>query len=217
MNCKQLQKIENYHEGKLQTEELNFVKKHLESCDECRRYLDELKSQALLLSRIKNFKPTLINPVAFRNEVLDQIQSKRNRYLVVRASRFVNSIIFILTQPITRYSFITAAIVIFGVFIFQQTIIVRKIESLEKRMGSNIVAKESGRPGRKNVDAFFKGRMEVQSDSDEAFRELLGNYRSLQIRYTVLLKMLKEKYPATYQEILKELEEAELLPENINI
>jgi len=216
MKCKQQKKVDNYHSGELNEQDHNFIKEHLNSCTECKAYLGELKYKDKVLTRVKSFKPELPNPVAFRNEVLDNIKARKSWSIYTELTKLLDSFIFILVQPATRYSFITAAVLIFGVFIYQQTIIVQKIGSLEERLESNVRSGNTKTSSLKNLEAFFKKRSVLKIE-DKEFIELLEDYSLLQIQHKVLLRVLKERYPETYQEIMKELEEAKLLPENINI
>ena len=158
---------------------------------------------------MKVFKPELVNPGKFRNEILGKIESKQKGDLLYDVSSLLDHVIALLVHPVTRYSFISAALIIFGVFIYQQTVIVQKISSLEKRM--------EVKPLRgKSIDAFFK-RRSSENTEDKEFNDLLDDYRLLMLKHRVLLKSLKEKYPEAYNEVLKDLKDADLLSENINI
>lgn len=216
MKCKHQKKVENYHVGEISKEDLDSLREHLKTCAECKEYLGELKYNDQVLAGVKSYKPSLNNPVAFRNEILENIKPRKSRSFFDELSKMLDAFIFVLVQPATRYSFITAALLIFGVFIYQQTIIVQKIGSLEKRMEASAKSGDIKSSSLKNVEAFFKKRSGVKTE-DKEFNELLDDYRTLQIHHKVLLKVLKERYPETYQDIMKELEEADLIPENINI
>jgi hypothetical protein len=216
MKCKHQKKVENFHVGEISKEDLSFLREHLKTCVECKEFLGELKYNDQVLAAVKSFKPTLNNPVAFRKEILDNIKPRKSRSVFNELSKMLDTLIFILVQPATRYSFITAALFIFGVFIYQQTIIVQKIGSLEKRMETAAKSGDIKSSSLKNVEAFFKKRSGVKTE-DKEFNELLDDYRTLQIHHKVLLKVLKERYPEIYRDIMKELEEEDLMPENINI
>ena len=216
MNCKQLKKIELFHRGELDNGEVFIVEEHLDGCAECTNYLNELKQYDRVLVQVKSFNPELENPHGFRDEVLERIEPRKNWSIAYEGKKVLDSIIYILIQPATRYSFITAAVLIFGVFVYQQTIIVQKIGSLEKRIETNQNARDLTIPSRRTAEAFFKKRSEMKAQ-DREFNRLLNDYRLLQIKQKVLLKVLKEKYPEIYQDILDELEATDLLPENINI
>ncbi len=216
MKCKQLKKIEQYHHDGLKDDEFEFIKNHLEECRECTSFLARLKSSEQVLSKVKAYKPVLENPMAFKHEILSQIPSENKRSVFDEIAKLIDTIVYVLVQPVTRYSFVTAAVIIFGVFIYQQTILVQKIGSLEKRMESNVPSGESKNSNRKNIEAFFKKRSGIKADDSE-FNELLDDYRLLLIKHKALLKTLKNNYPETYKDITKQLEEAELLPDNINI
>lgn len=216
MKCKQLKKIKPYHKGELKDHESDFIKQHLNVCSDCKKYFFELNVYDQVLSQVKSYKPQLANPSAFRNEILDNIHPRKKWSMYNELTKLLDSIIFILIQPATRYSFITAAILIFGVFIYQQSIIVQKIGSLEKRMESNMKTGDSKSLNRKNVENIFDKRSELK-DEDKEFNELLDDYRKLQKKHKVLLKVIKERYPEAYQELLKELDRVEFLVDNITI
>jgi len=216
MNCEQLKKIEPYYNGELSDQENALIKQHLEGCHDCGKYLNELIFHDRVLSGLKSFNPEINNPIEFRGEILGKVKTRKNWSISHGLTKLLDFLIFILVQPATRYSFVTAAMLIFGVFIYQQTIIVQKIGSLEKRMEVNAKAGNVKTSNRKTVEAFFKKRSGLKAE-DKEFNELLDDYRLLQLKHKVLIKALKEKFPDTYQDIMKELEEVELLPENINI
>ena len=203
MKCKQLKKIENYYRGGLTDLELAFIQEHLETCDVCSGYLNELKYHDQFLSRVKNIRPELQDPVTFRNEILSNIKPVKKWSARQEFIKVIDTIIFILLHPAARYSFITAALLIFGIFIYQQTIIVQKIGSLEKRIEVNTKNHDSQSSNRMNIEAFLK-KQDVEKISNQEFDDLLNNYRLLQIKYKVLIKLLKEKHPETYREFFKE-------------
>ena len=156
MNCKHQRKVENYHREEISEEDLSFINEHIETCEKCREYLGELKYKDQVLTSVKSFKPTLANPAAFRNEILDNIKPRKRRRVFDELSKMLDAFIFVLVQPATRYSLVTAALLIFGVFIYQQTIIVQKIGSLEKRMEASPKSDDPKSSSLKNVEAFFK-------------------------------------------------------------
>lgn len=216
MKCKHQREIENYHGEEISKGDLSFINEHLKTCVECREYLEGLKYNDQVLAAVKSFKPELANPMEFRNGILDNIKPRKSRRFFDELSKMLDAFIFVLVQPATRYSFVAAALLIFGVFIYQQTIIVQKIGSLEKRIEASPKRGDVKSSNLKSIEAFFKRRSGVKT-ADKEFNELLDDYRSLQIHHKVLIKVLKERYPETYRDIMKELEEADLMPENINI
>ena len=217
MKCNQHKKVESYHNGELHGIELKTFLAHLENCSSCSSDLMELEQYDQVMVQAKAYRPELSNPETFKNEILHGISVRQKPQKTHGLKRIVDGLISILVQPVTRYSFISAAVIIFGVFIYQQTIIVQKIGSLEKRMETNVRGENAqATTTRKNVETFIKNRPGTQA-GDLEYNELLQNYRLLLIEHKVLLKVLQEKYPETYEDILKQLEEANLLEENINI
>ena len=216
MKCKQLKKIELFQKGELTSGEVPFIRKHLDGCSECKNFLNELGQYDYIVARIKSYDPELENPGMFRNEILERIQPRNKWRIASEFNKVLDKIIYILIQPATKYSFITAALLIFGVFIYQQTIIVQKIGLLETRLETKQDVGDFKKPSRKTVEAFFKKRSGLKKE-DKEFNELLDEYRSLQIKYSMLLRAIKLKYPESYEDILNGLEEADLLPENFNI
>ena len=216
MKCNEQGKIDSYHKGELHGEAYSLISKHLENCTVCSAYLEDLKAHEQVIQQVKNFSPELPYPQSFRNEILDKIEPKPSWNLTDGFSTLFDRIISILVQPVTRYSFITAAVIIFGVFIYQQTIIVQKMDSLEKRLESNIKSGDSKLSNRKNIETFFKKRSGTKS-GDMEYNELLDDYRLLLIKHKVLLKTLQKNYPKAYKDLINELEKAELLSDNVNI
>lgn len=216
MKCNRQKEIEPFLSGELHGQELTSISNHLEQCEDCQTYLEQLREHKEFIRKVKVFKPELANPGEFRNEILGKIKPRQEGNFLYEVSSLVDHIIALLVHPVTRYSFISAAVIIFGVFIYQQTIIVQKISSLEKRMETNIDPSETSQQRNKSIEAFFKRRSNEKIE-DKEFNELLDDYRLLMLKQKVLLKALQEKYPDAYKDILKDLEEADLLLENINI
>lgn len=216
MKCNYRKKIEKYHDRSLSEKDFAIISKHLETCTACQQYLSELKYFDHRIAQLKSLKPELVNPDGFRNEVLSRIKPRKQNLLRNEIMRVIDAVIIVLVQPATRYTFITAAIVFFGLFIYQQSSIVQKIDSLEKRLESNIQHKDSQVSNRKNIEAFLK-REVVEKQQNKDFDELLQDYSQLQIKYKVLIKLLQENYPETYEELVKEMDEELILFPNINI
>lgn len=216
MKCNQLKNVESFLKGELDEKDAATLQVHLAHCNACSDYYAELIYKEKLLPKLKGFKPTLENPADFRSEILGKIQSGKRLNLSYRLSSLIDNLIFIIVKPVTKYSFMTAALVIFGVFIYQQAIIVGKIDSLEKRREYNVKSEVQSMTSRKNVEALLKKRSGIKS-LDKEFNELLEDYSSLQIKHRILLRILKEKYPDTHRDIVKEMEAVQLLPEDLNI
>ena len=199
------------------------MRSHLQECLDCSDYLAELKATDQIISKVKDFNPVLENPGIFKNEVLSKIEEKTKRNESNVLSLWIDKLIFTLVHPVTRYSFISAAIIIFCIFIYQQTIIVQKIGSLEKHMetaATNDDIRSSGKksqPGRlTGIEGLIKKRP-GSTVGDVEFNELLEDYRLLLLKHNVLLKIIQKKYPEAYEDIIMQLEKVELLPENVNI
>lgn len=216
MKCNYRKKIEKYHDGSLGEKESAIISKHLESCQSCQQYLNELEYFNLRIAQLKSFNPELVNPGGFKNEILSKIKPRQQNVFRNEIMRVIDAVIMVLVQPATRYTFITAAIVFFGLFVYQQSNIVQKIDTLEKRLESNIQHEDSQVSSRKNIEAFLK-REVVEKQQNKDFDELLQDYSQLQIKYKVLIKVLQEKYPETYKDLVEEMDEELILLPNINI
>lgn len=216
MKCNYRNKIEAYHDGSLEQKDLVFMNNHLETCQSCQQYLSEMEYGDQRLAQLKSFRPELVNPDGFRVDVLNKIKPKRQNVFRNELIRLLDAVILLLLQPATRYTVVTAAIVFFGLFVYQQSSIVQKMDSLEKRLESNIQHEDSNTKSRKNIEAFLKREVEVKQQ-DKDFDELLQDYSQLQIRYKVLIKMLEERYPDAYQELQNEMKKELILFQNTNI
>jgi hypothetical protein len=206
MTCRYSKKVEKYHNGRLDEQGVATIENHLETCDICSGQLNELKRSDQLLSKIKSIEPQLANPFNFRNEILANLKQKNKRSYKYDLMKVFDTIIYILLQPATRYSFISAAMVFFGIFVYQQSIIVQKIDTLEQRMEFSAQGRKSKSSDQDNMEILsrYKDREEERLDDIE---NLLDNYQLLQIKYRFLIRTLKEKYPDTYNEIARIIEE----------
>ena len=223
MKCKLQKNIEPYIRGELEGASQAKMKAHLQYCETCQMYLNELKEHEQLLAKVKRYNPTLSDPGSFRNEVIQMIDTEPESALsrvITRpklvAVQFIDQVVSALLLPVTRYAFISAAMVIFGVFIYQQTSIMQKVDSLEKRIETSQQSGDLERTGRRTADSLIKKLPDTLS-GDMEYDELLEDYRILQLKHKVLLKALQERYPETYKDILNELENAGLKPDNLNI
>ena len=200
MKCKYLGKVEKFYENKLSDHEIIIINKHLETCSICSDFLKELEYNDQFLAQMKLVQPDLADPVNFRHEVLSKIQLKPRMVFRNDIRHMIEAIIYILVQPATRFTFISTAVLFFGLFVYQQSMLVQKIGSLEKRMETNI--------NTRNSQSFIRGKLEVLSkyqeikpEQTEDIKNLLNDYRLLQIQYRFLVKTLKDAYPETYNEL----------------
>ncbi len=213
MKCKKLEKIDLYFEKKLNDQERAYISKHLETCGDCHGYLNDLKRTDQVIAQLKSFNPELTDPAAFRNEVLRNVNPNRRTVLQNALDHMVENLISILVMPTTKYAFVAAAIVFFGLFAYQQSTIVQKMDALEKRMESKMATENLPASGRLDLEAFFKkkkAKMTGESQTDN----LLNDYRYLQLKYAILLKVLKERHPDTYREFIQKVEKETQLPTN---
>lgn len=211
MKCENLEKIDLYFEKKLNDREHAFITEHLETCDDCHGYLNALKRTDQVIAQLKSFNPELINPVAFRNEVLEKIYPKRRSIFQLTLDRIAETIISILVKPATKYAFVVTAILFFGLFVYQQSMIFQKMEALERRMESNVATENLPNSNQMNLETFFK-KKEAKMTGEIQANNLLNEHRYLQLKYTILLKVLKERHPDTYREFMQKIEKETQMP-----
>jgi len=216
MKCKKLKSIDLFHQGDLTHREAVSMEDHLSGCLECAQYLKELEQYDQLLTGLRGYSQELTNPSLFRDSVIRKIETKDKSNIALQWAGFWESLVYTMLKPAVRYSIVSVAIIIFGVFIYQQTIIVQKMESLENRI------EESRNPGdtenfkKRTAESILKVRPESGSDNLQN-KELLKEYRLLKLRHKLLLRMLQENYPQAYEELLKELGEVDAPPSGLNI
>ncbi|MCK5704485.1 MAG: hypothetical protein KAI29_25205 [Cyclobacteriaceae bacterium] len=216
MECKYIGKIEKFYGNKLSNQEITIINKHLETCNICSDFLKELEYSDQFIAQMKLVKPDLPNPVSFRREVLSKIKLKPRMVFRNDIRHMIDVIIYILVQPATRFAFISAAILFFGLFVYQQSMIIQKIGTLEKRMETNMDIRDSQKFNRLDIEALFKVRKE-ENVGEEEIEDVLNDYRILQVKYRILIKVLKDKHPETYRELLKIIDEEKSSFANNNI
>lgn len=216
MECKYIGKIEKLYENKLGDQEISIINKHIETCNTCSNFLKELEYSDQFLAQMKLVKPDLADPVNFRHEVLSKIKLKPRMVFRNDIRHIIDVIIYILVQPATRFTFISAAVLFFGLFVYQQSMIIQKIGTLEKRMETNIDIRDSQRFNRQDIEALFNLQKE-EKEIGKGLEDVLNDYRILQTKYRILLKVLKDKHPETYRELLKIFDEGKSSFANTNI
>lgn len=216
MKCKYQKYVESYHKGKLEDKDSDQMRTHLQACLICSDYLAELKATDHILAKVKRFGPVLENPGKFKNEIFTKIEKRKKRNENTVLSQWIDKLIYVLIHPVTRYSFVTAALLIFSVFLYQQMVIVKKIGALEKRMEAKSGGEIVSESNRKRIEVLFRKGNNLNPHEYE-FEELTNRYQNLEIKHRVLLKMLKEKYPEAYQDVLDDLKSIELLNEELEI
>ena len=216
MKCDQGKYLEAYIKGTLHKDDMENMASHIRACESCTNDLQRLSDIAPVINKVKSFEPRMENPELFKRNVLKKIEQKRRAKIAPSPENLLDKLIYFLVQPAVRYSFMSAAAIIFGVFIYQQTIIVQKIGSLEKRIEVNSQGNSSSKTPRRNIGTILKNRQEL-SQEDKEFNELLKDHRALEIKHQILLRILEEKYPDTYQEVIKEMDNAGLNQANTNI
>ncbi len=209
MKCENLEKIDLYFEKKLNDQERAFIAEHLETCDACHGYLNDLKHTDRVIGQLKSFNPELANPLAFRNEVLAKINPIQESVFQSTLDRIVEAIISILVKPATKYAFVAFAAIFFGLFVYQQSMIFQKMDDLEKRMESKAENVPTSRE--LSLETFFK-RKEAKMIEEKHTDNLLNEHRYLQLKYTILLKVLKDRHPDTYREFIQKIEKETQLP-----
>jgi hypothetical protein len=157
----------------------------------------------MVIAKFKMVKPELSNPLEFRNEILQQIAAMP-RSRVVDFRLFLDNIIYLLLQPATKVAFITAAVVILGLFGYQQYHLVEKMDALTLRMENSMILSESTRADR--IEILSKYQLKTQA-TDENIDQLVRDFASLEIRYKVLVKALKSRYPDVYADLEQIIDE----------
>ena len=216
MICKESKNVEAYVAGKLNAPDTQKLEQHLENCGQCKAYLKVLRKEESVLSDLRQFNPKLENPEVFRRAVMQQIPVDSVEENTNPMVFWIDRIVHVLVQPATRFAFITAAVLIFGIFIYQQSIIVQKMSSLEERMNTNTRIGDSKESLSKNLETFFRSsnETELEDDNSAAIRD---RYQKLQLKHRYMLKILRQRYPDVYKEILKEVEGADAAPNNVDI
>ena len=203
MKCKYSDQFEAYHDGMLDKKQHKLLGEHIKNCADCQEKFEEVLQADMVIAKFKMVKPELQNPLEFRNEILQQIAAMpRSRVGDFRL--FLDNIIYLLLQPATKVAFITAAVVILGLFGYQQYHLVEKMDALTLRMENTMILSESTRADR--IEILSKYQLRAQS-SEENIDQLVSDFAFLQIRYKVLVKALKSKYPDVYADLEQIIDE----------
>lgn len=208
MKCKKSDHIEAYHDGMLDGKQQKLMKDHIKICEDCQASFEELTQADMVIAKFKMVKMELPNAREFRNEILQKI-AVNQRSKVMDFNLFLDNLLLFLLKPATKVAFITAAIVILGIFGYQQYHLVEKMDALTLRLENNMIMSENSRADR--IEILSKYQLKAQAN-DENIDQLVRDFVSLDVRYKVLVKALKSKYPDVYDDLSQIIDENATTP-----
>jgi len=191
MKCKYEDKVTAFHDGKLHKLDTDNVQAHLKECKTCQSLLAQLEKKDAFIRQISQVDVDLRNPAQLKSQILSRLPERKTRFqdIVANVSEHILGLVL---QPAARYSIISAAVFIVGLFIYQHYMLVEKVDALANRMEVNIQTnvQRSSLMDRLEILSGAQGTGEL-SDLDR----LINDYRILSLRYQVLVKTLKNQYP----------------------
>ncbi len=157
-------------------------------------------------------KPALPHPELLENVVIERIRSKDNRSTMLTG--LIEAVYGWIYVGWVRRSFISAALAIFAVFVYQQANILRSVRSLQKE----VVSIRSGQPSVNVRDlerklTLFKISSKIGYEStieinESQLKEFVDSYRKLELKYENLNRLIQED-TLLKKYIEEEFEEAE--------
>ncbi len=203
MKCRFFDKIEDFHEGNLNKKEQIEIREHLRSCTDCQEQLDRILIKSEMIAQLKSVKPGLENPPKFKNEILAMIDHNAPSRENIGILDLIRNL---LLQPATRFAIVSAAVVIVGLFIYQHSILVKKMDELSNRLETKMEISERNQNINERFELLSKYRGNKLRNQDD-IEELLDEFHQLQFRYEILVKSLKDQYPEVYEDLEELIDE----------
>jgi hypothetical protein len=149
-----------------------------------------------IMEILRNSRPDLISPEEIENEVIKRIQ--QNNRQTGRVSDFIESLFGWVYIGWVRRSLIGLAVVLVGVFVFQQAFILKQVKTISKQ-----VIITGNEPAYFSTSEFDKkltlyrissglsaGR--AIKISENQLEKLLDSYENLQVKYKDLIRIIDE-------------------------
>jgi parvulin-like peptidyl-prolyl isomerase len=163
-----------------------------------------------IMEILRKSRPDLLEPEEIEDKVIKRIQHENHR--TGRVSDFIESLFGWVYIGWVRRSLIGAAIVLVGVFIYQQAFILKQVNNISKQVvsiGNESASVSSSEFDKKltlyKISARLSPGREIKI-SENQLEELLDSYKSLQVKYKDLMRIIEEN-PELKQYIENKLNE----------
>jgi len=172
--------------------------------------LNENEKYKKILIILRKSKPVLDSTIDIEREVIKRIKEEhKSRNVLSEIAGFIFGWIYI---EWVRKSLITASVMLVLVFVYQQSIIIKKIDILSRQVvmtDENIPSAKTDFLERSLLMYKFSGRIIPSKDvviSEKQMEQLMGSFNKLQGKYDDLLDLIRED-PDLKQYIEKKLTE----------
>jgi hypothetical protein len=163
-----------------------------------------------IMEILRKSSPDLAEPEEIENEVIKRIQHENRR--TRRVSDFIESLFGWVYIGWVRRSLVAAAVVLVGIFIYQQAFILKQVNTISKQVvniGNESVSVSSSELDKKLTLYKISTRLSPGREikiSENQLEELLYSYKNLQIRYKDIMRIIEED-PELKQYIENKLDE----------
>jgi hypothetical protein len=222
MGCKRYQKwIHLHRSGELSVRRMQKVNRHLEQCRTCTEVRDRIVRTDLLLARMRQSNPRLVDPGRTTSAIMDSIGCTGNslprdtninhRYLGPITTSIFRSIKERLSNDHKMsFGLAAVAVLIVGVFFIQESLILSHVSRLEERMV--VISKNTnGFASSIRFDIPFTidcinavkqaGLLELALPEEwvtvkkTELEALIQSYRDFRLFNAVLLKIIQKNHP----------------------
>ncbi len=149
-----------------------------------------------IIEILRKSRPDLTGQEEIEIEVIKKIQRENN--LTGRVSELIESLFGWVYIGWVRRSLVTAAIVLVGVFIYQQAFILKQVNNISKQVisiGNESAPVSSSELDKKLTIYKISARLSPGNEikiSENQLEELLNSYKTLQVKYRDLMRIIEE-------------------------
>jgi hypothetical protein len=145
---------------------------------------------------LKNSRPDLVRPEEIEKEVIKRIQNKNRT--TRRFSDFIDSLFGWVYIGWVRRSFITAAVIMVSVFVYQQALILKQVNNISKQpvvISGEPVPGSLSEISKKLTLYKISNKLSPSNEiniSEKQLEQIIESYNSLQTKYKNLLRIIEE-------------------------
>jgi hypothetical protein len=124
-----------YRSGELSHREAKKLERHLDRCEECAREKLKIEKTEQLIEKARSTMPLLPNPQELTDRIMQTLQYEQpGGSGVIKGVKYNYRWLDWFYFPRVRFAMVGIVLVVLGIFIFQSTMILHRVSSLEQKM-----------------------------------------------------------------------------------
>jgi ribosomal silencing factor RsfS len=123
-----------YRSGELSRRQAKKLERHLNCCEGCAREKRQIEKTERLMAKARSTTPLLPNPQQLTEVIMQALQYEKSAELVKKGVKYESRWFDWFYMTRVRFALVSIVLVVLGIFIFQSTMILHRVSSLEQKM-----------------------------------------------------------------------------------